>query len=292
MKYDHNKSLLGRVAIVTGGASGIGRQICIEFAQRGAFVLVTDIDGVGASRVNELIRTQGGDASAEALDVAAPGRLEAIIRETAGRYGRLDYVVNNAGIGIVGEVRDVSEKDVRRIVEVNLMGLVRGCAAAYEVMREQGQGHIVNMASMAGLVGFQTMAHYAMTKAAVLTYSQALRVEAAAFGVKVTTVCPAFVDSKIYENAIAVGISNDKLRELLPFKPLSTERAVEYIMRGIVKNEDLVLFPAYARVLWWLARLAPKSSVLIGQFTLMQLRGARTSPAIEPLVSGEQLAAQ
>jgi NAD(P)-dependent dehydrogenase (short-subunit alcohol dehydrogenase family) len=142
-----------RVAIVTGGASGIGRALCEELARRGALAVAADIDYDGAQAVASAIVANGGRAVAAALDVTRAGDVERLVEDTVLAHGRLDYMFNNAGIGVAGEVRDLSIDDWRKCIDINLWGVIFGTTAAYAAMLRQGSGHIVNTASAAGLVG-------------------------------------------------------------------------------------------------------------------------------------------
>src|SRR5260221_4433134 len=146
----------GQVAIVTGAASGIGKVLSERLAEEGAIVVLADIRGDEAHAAAEAIQGGGGKAEGAILDVSDAVAVERLVDSVVTRHRRLDYMFNNAGFGIVGELRDVSAADFRRIVDVNLLGVVYGSGAAYSAIRRQGDGHIVNTASFAGLVGFQT----------------------------------------------------------------------------------------------------------------------------------------
>ena len=151
----NNKSIRifeGATAIVTGGASGIGCALSKELAKRGCEVVLADLqDGMAEEVSREIIET-GGKASAKKLDVTDFSGMQKIVEETVHRSGRLDYIFNNAGIGIMGHVSHYSIEDWNLIVDVNLRGVINGVQAAYKVMMSQGFGHIVNTASIAGLI--------------------------------------------------------------------------------------------------------------------------------------------
>jgi NAD(P)-dependent dehydrogenase (short-subunit alcohol dehydrogenase family) len=126
--------------------------------------------------------------------------VQELVDETVRDYGRLDYMFNNAGIGMGGEVRDMDLEHWRRVLEVNLWGVTCGTSAAYEEMVRQGFGHIVNTASLAGLIPLPMVAAYCATKHAVVGLSASLRAEAAALGIKVSVVCPGFVETGIFRS--------------------------------------------------------------------------------------------
>jgi len=173
----------GEVAVVTGAASGIGRALCIELARRGAVVVVTDRDVEGARRVAAEIEQTGGRAEAEYLDVTVADDVDAVVNRTLDRHARLDYMFNNAGITIGGELRDVTRDQWRRIIDINLWGTINGTRSAYRVMTERGTGQIVNISSAAGLTPSPLNAPYAATKHAIVGLSTSLRPEVARLGV-------------------------------------------------------------------------------------------------------------
>ena len=146
-------SFQNQIAIVTGGASGIGRALCEELTRRGAVVAVADINYEGAQAVASAIAANGGRATAALLDVTRAENVERLVEDTVRTHGRLDYMFNNAGIGVAGEVRDLSLDHWRKCIDINLWGVIYGTTVAYAAMLRQGSGHIVNTASAAGLIG-------------------------------------------------------------------------------------------------------------------------------------------
>lgn len=187
-----------KVAIVTGGGSGIGREVCVQLARAGAAVVVAaDINGEGAQETTNTVAAAGSQACAAQVDVAQSDAVQQLVDETVAKYGRLDYMFNNAGISIVGDMRDMTIDHWQHIVHVNLWGVIYGTMSAYPVMVKQGAGHIVNTSSMAGLVPAGTTTAYAATKHAVVGLSTSLRTEAANLGVMVSVACPAMVKTPI-----------------------------------------------------------------------------------------------
>src|SRR5260221_2310555 len=178
-----------RVAIVTGGASGIGCALCEAVAGAGAFAVVADINVSGAEEVAARIRQRGGQAAAVALDVSRETEVQQVVSDVVASHGRLDYMFNNAAIAIVGEFRDGNVADFRRVVDVNLFGVVQGTIAAYRVMLRQGDGHIVNISSMTGLMPTPMLTAYSTTKWAIIGFSTTLRAEAGGLRVKGSVAC-------------------------------------------------------------------------------------------------------
>ena len=142
----------GSTAVITGGASGIGRALGEELAKRGSEVVLADLQSELAEEVASGIRAAGGKATALKLDVTDFSAVESLLQETVERTGRLDYMFNNAGITIAGPIRLHTIEDWNRIIDVNLRGVVNGVQAAYQIMLAQGFGHIVNTASIGGLI--------------------------------------------------------------------------------------------------------------------------------------------
>ena len=182
------------VAIITGGGSGIGRALANAMAKRGAFVMVTDIDLDKATLVaNEC----GVNAQSYLVDVRDANQVTEIVNQVFNKYGKVDFIFNNAGVGVAGETHEIPAPLWDRIIDINLKGVLNGVLAAYPIMVKQGFGYIINTASLAGLGPAALMVPYAMTKHAVVGLSHSLRLEAAAYGVQVNVLCPSAIETQI-----------------------------------------------------------------------------------------------
>ena len=264
-----------KVAIVTGGASGIGRALCEELGQKGAVVIVADINTKGAQQVASAVATAGGQARGVYLDVSQAEDVQNLVNETASQHGRLDFMFNNAGIVVIGEVRDISLEHWIRHLDVNLSGIIYGATAAYSLMVRQGSGHIVNTASLAGLTGAPTLTPYTTTKYAVVGLSTALRAEGADLGVRVSVVCPGFVQTGMLD-APVLKANRDELLSRLPARAIwDPTKAARVILRGVARNRSIIVFPFYARLLWWLHRLHPAISAFWAGKTIRDFRDLR-----------------
>ncbi len=270
MKYQ------GKIAIVTGAASGIGRELAIQLCAEGAAVVVSDIDGAGAEAVAAGINAQSNArAEAVAVDVTDATAMSALVSDTVDKHGRLDLMFNNAGIAVSGDARDLEIAHWKRVIDVNLMGVVHGADAAYKAMAAQGHGHIVNIASLAGLIPFPTNAPYGATKHAVVGLSMSMRTEGEELGVRVSVVCPGFIESNIYTASEAVNVAQDKLLSQIPFKKVPTAVAAQKILAGVERNKAIIVFPGYARLFWWLYRLSPRTVAPLGRQTIRDFRKLR-----------------
>lgn len=261
-----------RIAFITGAGSGIGASIAAALGREGAFVVCTDRDPAAATRTSQDIRGVGGRASAHALDVTDAVQMEALVRAVVEEHGRLDLMFNNAGISVAGEARDLTLEHWRAVLDVNLMGVVHGVHAAYAQMVRQGSGHIINIASLAGLIPFPTNVPYATSKHAVVGLSLSLRAEGADLGVKVSAVCPGFVQTGIFSATPFVNVDRERAMRNLPFTPLPSAAAADAILRGITRNDALIVFPGYARWIWRLHRLR---AALLDPFHLKGIRDMR-----------------
>lgn len=191
----------GKVALVTGGASGIGEAVSELLAREGASVAVTDIDELRGSELAGRIRKAGGEATFWHQDVTSEARWVEVVEEVVKRYGRLDVLVSNAGIGIaVPSITQMTLEDWRRQTAINLDGVFLSVKHCLPAMRKSGGGSIIMMSSLAGLRGAQTLAGYCATKGGVRLFAKAIAMECASFGdgVRVNSVHPGIIDTPIW----------------------------------------------------------------------------------------------
>lgn len=261
---------MGRVAIVTGGASGIGRALSAALVARGATVVVADIDEDGVQRVTRELRGRGpGTATAVTVDVADRRAVTDVIETTHREHSRLDVLFNNAGLAIAGEPEELTDAHWDKVIDVNVRGVIHGCEAAYPLLLEQGYGHIVNTASIAGLVPAPgTMTPYAMSKHAVVGLSLGLRAAATDSGVGIHVVCPGVVETPILDKNDMPGLPTPPsvagadirgffhdlgVRSFYPADRLAVD-----ILRGIARDRAIIVAPTQARMAWRIARFSPK----------------------------------
>jgi len=244
----------GAIAIVTGGGSGIGRALSARLASAGARVVVAD---VRAEAAREVAHELGSGAEPAALDVRDAAAVRELVERTARDRGRLDLVFNNAGIAIAGEVLDGTLADWDRTIDVNLRGVVHGSLPAFEIMARQGFGHIVNTASMAGLVPQPGLAAYSTTKHAVVGLSLSLRGEAARHGVRVSAVCPGLIDTPLKQHIELRNLDREVVITSQPLPWYPADRCARDVLRGVARNRAVILTPTYAWAIALAYRIAP-----------------------------------
>ncbi len=249
-------SLDGKVAIVTGGASGIGRAVVQALAARGAFPIIFDVDADGARKVVDELAAASRKALAVTVDVRDRLAVANAVNAVAAERGRLDYMFNNAGITQFAEVQDYDWPAWRDIIETDFMGVVHGVAACYPIMVRQGSGHIVNTASLAGLMPTPWGVSYTAAKSAVWGLSLSLRIEAAPLGVKVTVVCPAAVWTPIIERARYINLDRERAVAAIPGSRITAEACAAAILKGVERNKA-VITPSAARWLALVQRISP-----------------------------------
>lgn len=206
-----------KAAIVTGAASGIGKATAITMAREGAKVLCADINAEGAEAVARQIVDTGGDAASFRVDVSREEDVRAMVQEAVARWGRLDVLYNNAGIGVGGPVTQYSTDDWDRTIDINLRGVFLGTKYAIPEMLKTGGGAIVNTASDAGLIGTPMLSAYCASKGGVVMFTKATAVEWARMGIRINCVCPGVIKTPILDPMLqmarAAGISDEQVWE-------------------------------------------------------------------------------
>ncbi|ROO89433.1 NADP-dependent 3-hydroxy acid dehydrogenase YdfG [Actinocorallia herbida] len=250
--------------IVTGGASGIGAAIAAELIARGDTVVLADLNGTGAAEVAERLTAAGpGKAFGAALDVTDAAAVRELYEGVARDHAGLDLVFNNAGIAIAGLAEELTLDHWNRAIDINLKGVVHGVDAAYRIMRGQGRGHIVNTASLAGLVPMPMGIPYTATKHAVVGLTLALRAEAAVLGIRVGALCPGFIATNLLRTVNAglpeTGMSSKADAEVPKIYP--ADKLAKVVMKGVRRNKAVIVAPAYGRLAWLGARLSPAGAV-------------------------------
>ncbi len=249
------------VAIITGGASGIGRSLGEELAGRGAEVFLADMQAKLAEEVAESIRASGGKAHSVYLDVTDHTAVKMLVEQVCSERGRLDFIFNNAGIAVLVEALNHSHEDWSRVLDVNLHGVVNGMEAAYPIMAKQGFGHIVNTSSIASFMAVPYLLSYVTTKYAVLGLSKTLRIEARPYGVRVSAICPGVIKTPMIEGGkfgkIYIEMNEDMKRKGEKyFKPMDPGLFAKKVIDQVARNKAIIIVPSWWRIFWWVGRIS------------------------------------
>ena len=251
---------------ITGGASGLGRALALQYARAGWAVAIADVhDGRGAETLKELneLTTQAGTIFAPRYfhaDVTIEAELQAVADALEADWQGIDVLYNNAGVAQAGAIEDVPLSDWEWIVNINLLGVVRGCKIFTPGFKRQGSGHIVNIASMAGLLDVPRMASYNVTKAAVVALSGTLTHELMDAGIGVSVVCPSFFPTNLEDTMRTTDAGLKKMmNKLLASGKLSADEVAERIIDGVKKDQQHILPHESGERLWLMKRYLPQS---------------------------------
>lgn len=253
-----------KLLVITGGGSGIGRETALAFARLGATVALSDIDPAAAEETAELVRALGATAHAYRLDVADETAVLAHADEVMAAHGVPDILINNAGIGHAGRFLQTPAADFKRVLDINLYGVVNGCRAFGERMAERGGGHIVNLSSMAAYSPQQSFSAYSTSKAAVFMFSDCLRTELAASKISVSTICPGIVHTNIVANTQFSGISaaeeakkQQSFDKLYARRHYTPDKVADRIVRAVQRKRSIVPVTPESQLAYHFQRLFP-----------------------------------
>lgn len=264
------RDFAGRVAVITGAGSGIGRATALLLARLGAKVHVTDLDRDRAEAVRSQIETVGGRAAAHAVDVTDPESVEALSGCVFAEDGAVDVLHNNAGIGHAGRVEDTTLEDWQRVLGVNLMGTVHGIHCFVPRMLNQGRpAHVVNTASGLGLLASAQLAPYCASKFGVVGLTEALNAELSPQGIRVTAVCPGIIDTPITQAAVLRGEQLTRTQATQDFyrrRGASPESVAEAVVEAIVRGRMIQTVPRWhVDPGWIIKRISPRASQLLSR---------------------------
>ena len=268
----------GRIAVVTGAASGIGRSTALLLARLGAAVHVADLDEEGAATVAREIEAGGGRAVAHTLDVSDAGAVAELGERVFAEERAVDILHNNAGVGHAGRVEETSLEEWQRVLGVNLMGVIHGVHAFVPRMLAQGRpAHIVNTASMLGLVPGPETAPYATSKHAVVGLSESLNAELSPRGIRVSAICPGLIDTAIIGRAQfegEVARKQDRLVRLYGRHGSSPDVVAEAVVDAVHKGKLIRTVPRHhVALLWTLRRISPRLAQPVSRASQRLLAG-------------------
>ncbi len=254
------KNLNGKIVIVTGGGSGLGRAIAKYFAQRNASVVVADLDLLSANETLNQIKDDGGNGIAICTDVCDRNAVNEMIDRTMSHYGKIDFLFNNAGVALGGEFKDMTIEHWHKMMNVNFWAIIYACMKVYPIMIKQGYGQIINVSSFAGLMPGGLMSSYGTSKYSAVGFTLNLRSEARQYGIGVSALCPGYLETPMHKSAIIVTDYYKKHDEKYLNKKHhypAPEDCINYMMRKVLKNKCIIVSPRKQLPYWWLNRMFP-----------------------------------
>lgn len=245
---------------ITGGASGLGRALAERYGRAGYRVCIGDVNTKRGAKTLQALQEQRVEAHFIDCDVIREEDLQAVADWLQAEWGGVDIVVNNAGVAVVGGIDEQSLADWQWAVDINLLGVVRGCKVFTPLFRRQGSGYFVNVASMAGLIHPPMMGAYNATKAAVVALSETLRIELADDEIGVSVVCPAFFRTNLNESLRAGNPQVELMsRKLVDKAKVGADEIADKVYRGVSRSDFHILTHARERRIWRFKRLLPFS---------------------------------
>lgn len=254
MKKSFNHSL----AVITGAASGIGRELALVLAGENCTMVLSDINRAGLEKTLECVEKAGGKGEIYPCDVASYDEVMGMADHCFAKWGKVDILINNAGVAATGVVGDIPMTDWKWIFSINFWGVVHGCHAFIPRMKQQKSGHILNVASIAGLVSIPEMGSYNTSKAAVISLSETLRSELAPANIGVSVFCPSHIKTKLLDNMRYT----DKLQKVIATTGfdhalITAEKAAVIAINAIKKNTFYIIPQVPAKSAWLFKRLFP-----------------------------------
>ena len=267
--------VMSRIVIITGGSSGIGRALGAALVARGDDVVLAARTEADVQRTAGELSAQGpGKARGAVLDVRNADEVAGLVNDVYDNYGRLDLMINNAGICVTGFADEMTPGYWEQIYDTNVRGVLHGVLAAYPIMIKQGHGQIANTASIAGLVPAPLQGPYTMTKHAVAGLTMSLRVEAQAHGVRVNLICPGVIETPLLDKGGPPGLpptphvfadARGLMRHATHSAPYPAARLAREVLSDLDKDRSIIVRPSSARWLWRLYRLSPRMAETYGR---------------------------
>jgi len=244
--------------LITGGASGLGKALAEKYAQQGFSVCIADINQAdGEALASALSKQFGNDCFYHRLDVTSEDEWQTIQQSIGERWQGLDIIVNNAGVASSGDIDQLPMSDFQWTLDVNVMGVAKGCYT-FVPMLKKSKGHVVNVASIAGLIHMSSMSAYNTSKAAVVAMSETLLAELAPFGVGVSVVCPAFFKTNLTESMRATHEGGIKIaNKLMERSSIQAEDVARMVYQGVTSNKFYVVTHPKETWLWRIKRFIP-----------------------------------
>jgi short-subunit dehydrogenase len=250
------RQIRGKTALVTGAASGIGRAIALRLADEGVRLYLLDINAVGLAQIVAEAQRRGVEAVGRQCDVSQPAQNTSAVQHLLDHFGGVDILVNNAGVTYYGQTKIMAKEHWDRLLAINLHAPIQFTLELLPTLLSRGEAHILNVASICGLVGLERVAAYSTSKFGLVGFSESLRAEFTRQGVGVTALCPGLVDTNLFA---AAARGHDIQKNKVPPRWLLTtsEAVANRAIRAIHRNHAVVVMQPYARLLHLAKRLAP-----------------------------------
>lgn len=260
-------SMHEQVVLITGAGAGLGEAMARRFHQQGAQIIACDLHH---ERVASLAQALGNHVHPLAMDVREQQDWQAVVSQAEGLFGRIDVLINNAGVAAAGTLEDTPPEDWRWVMDIDLMGVMLGCQAVLPIMRKQQRGHIINVASVAGLAAAPQINAYGTAKAAVIAMSEMLRAEVHDDGIHVSALCPAFVKTRLTETMRASEAHFEhRVKRWMENSGVSVDDVADVVYQAVMKPRFMLLTHPQTQWLWRFKRFFPEL------YFKMVLRGAR-----------------
>ena len=252
------RNLNGKTALVTGPASGIGRALAIALAKQGVKLHLVDVDAAGLTDVVAAAKACGTEAVGRHCDLAQPTQISQLVRELLATSDGVDILVNNAGVTYYGRTREMTSEHWNHLMAVNLNAPIQLTRELLPSLLDRNEGHVLNVASICGLVGLGRVTAYTTSKFGLVGFSESLRAEYARQGLGVTALCPGLVDTNLFD---AAAHGSDRAANKTPPRWLlvSPEKIAARGVRAIRRNRGVVVMQPYARSLYAIKRFAPRA---------------------------------
>lgn len=260
-------------AVITGAASGFGRALALTLSRRGGWkILIADINRAGMEETLALVRQSGGDGDIFECDVSKPENVQKMADYAFEKFKKVDLLINNAGVVSCGFTGDIPLQDWHWCVGINFWGMLYGCHSFIPKMKSQGSGHIINVASSAGLFSLMEMGPYNVTKAAVISLSETLRQELVQYHIGVTVSCPMFFNTHLLDDMrYQDPFQNEFAHSAFEHGRLSADDVAERTIRAFEKNKLYVIPQFTGKLYWVLKRCSP--SIFYGTIAYMMRKG-------------------
>ncbi|MBL4866998.1 MAG: SDR family NAD(P)-dependent oxidoreductase [Pseudomonadales bacterium] len=255
------RTIRGKIAVVTGAGSGIGQATCVALAKKGAIIVMVDLNKEGMQETATMVEKEGSSASSHTVDVTKLKQMERLVKEVEDLHGRVHIVINNAGIGIMEEFADGSLENFKKVIDVNLWGVVYGSKLFLPMLLKEKEGHIVNTSSLAGIISTPGMVSYGTSKFAVRGFSESLRAELKQHNIAVSSVHPGMINTNIAKTSECDDATlHTKMVDWFERFGRPPSVVANKIVRAIEKNQMRILVTPETYIMDVAKRIAPTLS--------------------------------